>query len=694
MHCLYMLNQVDILLRGIQAAQDALAATGTLPMMDGAADTPARSTSVQATPSKRKKTVRTYESSSKRSKTVAHDNGLRGNPEEQHQNSSRKAEWLTSTLKPDFAAHEPNMMFSETSSTIPDNTMTQQRIIQEAIETSRPGETISTQNKSDHTQNSDSSIPWSAYKDTLKAAPLPSHAGQRDATPAPYSQPVSSLNRRSQTHVPSRLSQTPLHGSHDEDATVEQLSPIKAPVSSSRTRRTKTSVSPIQPDIPKPVSLLSEIQVQDVSLERMAEAMPDSRENSKPKRQKTRSVSPKKSEPTSDELWIGVSKEQYKPRASRSRSARVTDDEYLQAVHSTLKPKSKRRKTTYEKLEHPEKPIQATDSGTSVPPTIPELPETNSKAVREHTNAKPDEELDGNEDVANRNKENEAPGTKSPPSSARRSGPQSRPVLVEVSIPPPAPSSSIRKSSAIPENLVVKSGSVEIATLKPTPQPPASKGRKKAEAQRSKTAVTPGFSQRRKIFDSDDSDSDISPAKSFSSEKDELGIAPAIKAQAKAKVVEMPPPPSPIKVAEKKKGRGRPSKTDKVLTNTVPATSMPNEVHRHAADEDPEETETPMLDEPMRMDNDHDDSVETSTTTKRLALEIAEQLKKTNKPAPPASTPEQTFAPTESLQKTPEVRKKGKGAMSHSPINKGKVGYRVGLSRSTRIAPLLKIMRK
>ncbi|OBT73639.1 hypothetical protein VF21_07355 [Pseudogymnoascus sp. 05NY08] len=59
---------------------------------------------------------------------------------------------------------------------------------------------------------------------------------------------------------------------------------------------------------------------------------------------------------------------------------------------------------------------------------------------------------------------------------------------------------------------------------------------------------------------------------------------------------------------------------------------------------------------------------------------------KPNTPAPPQSTPPPK--PTEELQ-TPS-----KPCTPHSPLQSGKVPYRVGLSKRNRIAPLLKIIRK
>lgn len=74
-------------------------------------------------------------------------------------------EWqLPASLQEHFAHHEPNAMFPEPSSTIPDNTMTQTRLIEDAIEGLKVAP-ITEITVTDLTtqKTSDSSIPWSEY---------------------------------------------------------------------------------------------------------------------------------------------------------------------------------------------------------------------------------------------------------------------------------------------------------------------------------------------------------------------------------------------------------------------------------------------------------------------------------------------------------------------------------------------------
>ena len=649
--------------------------------MDGPIDTPPRrSASVEAGSSKRKKTIRTYESSSKRSRTLAHDDQIRLSSSKvrgQAPQSTDQIPWLPPTLQADFAEHEPQMMFSEPSSTIPDNTMTQQRIIQQAIETANPSATVSTQNKSE-TQNSDSSIPWSAYKDAQAVIPLKvsPQTMDRATTPrAPSVELLSNGKKRSQTNTTANpSSHTPLRASHDKELGGDSQSPSKAPPTSLRSRRSKT-MTPLNESATTvaPVALLSEIEVHDSPAKPTRRQSSSNADANQSKRRRRNSEVPTPIEPTSDELWVGMPKEQYKPRASRSRSARVTDDEYLQAVQQTLQPKSKtkRRKTTLETVEDDEKQLE-----TLKEPTVPPSVSLQEKKPAGEEPAPVDIGQFGaaidEADPEDANKENEAPDTLVKSTSAKILAPPSRPILVEVAIP--APASSKRKRTDEPESLTINGAAVESPVLKPTPlAPPTSTSWKKTKARRSQTAATPGFSQRRKVFDSDDeSDPEMSPVKSFTSEK----------------TTDMPPPPAPA-AAGKKKGRGRPRKDGQPESSPSTAKSAKtSKSSLHVLDDEGQDF-VPRDDEPLTMDDGHAEAaVPPISKVGDQATAVLE------KPIfPPASTPEQQQKAAEASTKTPETKTK-KSPTNHSPINKGKVPYRVGLSRRSRIAPLLRIIKK
>jgi hypothetical protein len=604
--------------------------------------------------------------------------------------------WLPPTLQIDFAEHDPTTMFSEASSTIPNNSVSQQRIIQQAIESNHTenqiGGAVCTQTKNE-TQNSDSSIPWSAYKDAQKDLHEVSRSQRKDSRSLPPTQMRSEPNERSQTlGVSTRPSQTPRRASHADAAFDGANSTFQMEEPSQRSRRTKTT-TPSQQANPfhPPVSFLSEIEVQDQSPLKPRRRTEESMSATKPRRRKT-SEKPEALEPTSDELWVAAAQEQYKPRTSRSRSSKITDDEYLQAVQQTLKPKSKRKKMVTATTEASEPELQQNIAG------APKASKKGVEVTTETRGAYETEEYFGGED-----KENQAPGTMSPPDSAKAPAPPSRPVLVEVAIPPPATANMKAKVSVQTDESSFTKG---LATASPVVQitqqaSSSASTKRKTKARRSQTAATPGFSQRRKVFDSDDEDSEISPIKSDAAERDELALSPAVK----QKIEVMAPPPLPQSVPEvKKKKKGRPRKNDNgnvASTASNERVSVTSKTADYVMDvpidmpiDMPIEDGVPLADEQMDVNHNENDTtiLVSADPPKKPKPSKATEEKKS---APPQSTPEQPqLAPAPEVPKTPESKTKAKSPTNHSPINKGKVPYRVGLSRRSRIAPLLRIIKK
>jgi hypothetical protein len=71
---------------------------------------------------------------------------------------------LPGLIQDDFDLHQPMAMFPDMSSTVPNNTLTQQKLIDEALHANRP-DTHMQMPLPDPTRQ-DSSIPWSAYMKT------------------------------------------------------------------------------------------------------------------------------------------------------------------------------------------------------------------------------------------------------------------------------------------------------------------------------------------------------------------------------------------------------------------------------------------------------------------------------------------------------------------------------------------------
>jgi hypothetical protein len=678
-----ILIDIGDLLLGIHAAQDALAAAATIVNVDGPSDTPGDAMASPMSSTKRGKTMNTYSSASKRTKTMAYDRTQNFDPlrhDTARAQPRAQEDWnLPATLRNEFAEHNPNAMFSEPSSTVPVNTMSQQRIIQEALETGRPI-VANTQGKSDQTQNSESSIPWSAYKDSPRKTPPSSHTRRKEPTPLPSTQPTSSAKRRSQTISPrSRPSHTSSRAWHDEGALGTSLQLPEPDVSSKRNRRTKTASPQSQlAPILKPVERLSEIEVQAERIVEQQKETSKSDATSKVACTKSSSASPKRSRILSDELWIGMSEEQYNPRASRSRSTRVTKDEYQKSVDETLKPKAKRRKTMHEPAKRDSYPIE-TNRDVHLAFTRTRRAQGDVDGPEEAPNELPDEMLD---DV---NKENEPHGGQRPENlTTENPVPRPKSPLVEISIPPTA--NTKRKLSIGTEKLVVTNALVATPALPPIQNaPPALISRKKVNARRSHTIAVP--TQRRKVVDSDESDVEISPAKPTLDDIDELTTTPAPNDQ----VPEMPPAPT------EKKGRGRSRKSDATQPATVaPMEKLDSTTKQHTPrDEDVDAAQYKPItadDKSNESRREHDtsirnrDNIEKTTATKILSSPRLIM--------PPLSTPEQPIQQSKALMKTPENKGASKSPVYHSPINKSKVPLRVGLSRRSRIAPLLRIVKK
>ncbi|TID21713.1 hypothetical protein E6O75_ATG05108 [Venturia nashicola] len=127
----------------------------------------------------RRKTVKTYGSSSKRTRGLLNPGSSlfddlktddQKSPDatittaeemEPVQKSSDKTWSLPASLRQAFQEHEPVSMFPDPSSTVPDNTMTQQRLIEQALSNSRLP--LPAQPTEEAAASTTSSFPWSTY---------------------------------------------------------------------------------------------------------------------------------------------------------------------------------------------------------------------------------------------------------------------------------------------------------------------------------------------------------------------------------------------------------------------------------------------------------------------------------------------------------------------------------------------------
>jgi hypothetical protein len=131
----------------------------------------------------------------------------------------------------------------------------------------------------------------------------------------------------------------------------------------------------------------------------------------------------------------------------------------------------------------------------------------------------------------------------------------------------------------------------------------------------------------------------------------------------------------PVEVTTEKKKRGRPKKTIKatVPTDTVQETTLEIPEEEHHGKKEIMETNEPALQD-----------VDASVNSKSHTVESVPEKLPT-----PATKPDIT--PPVVTSCTPEQTTK---PSSRSPASKGKVSYRVGLSKRAKIAPLLRIVKK
>jgi hypothetical protein len=136
-----------------------------------------------------------------------------------------------------------------------------------------------------------------------------------------------------------------------------------------------------------------------------------------------------------------------------------------------------------------------------------------------------------------------------------------------------------------------------------------------------------------------------------------------------------------------KKRRGRPPKAPLKKAAMVVENSDTDEddIETRPEHEDRKTEKGAAKSKEIVASDDDDDEVQEEVNTVQVPSRNP-SLNPSNNPAPPESTPPQK--PSTELQ-TPN-----KPRTPHSPLNSGKVPYRVGLSKKNRIAPLLKIIRK
>ncbi|KAI9873130.1 MAG: hypothetical protein M1830_000793 [Pleopsidium flavum] len=353
-------------------------------------------------------------------------------------------------------------------------------------------------------------------------------------------------------------------------------------------RRSKTTMSTI------PQQTADEVSLDDHSLPASVfEATTSRAHKSKNKRKADDDDDDKHADELgSDDVAVGLPKDQYKPRPSRSRGNPVADHilekvDFSKRPEAQAKAKNKRRKTNDSEVANvleEEAPIQAVRGG--------------ENGTTEHY-------VD----------------TKQPAA-----------VLLE-------------KDAILNEDIAKE---VEVETQ------PAKRGPR----------------SKRKIIVDEGSDGDADNDKVHAQE--EQGLA------------EKQTKPETKKPAPKGRGRPRKKTQEKTISVSEEKVMEGNDFEERAADEvmllkPPKDGQNVLNDRDVNSTISADHTYTTNLTNSHTTPEVQTTPPPTQKPTTPIQTP----------QKGPQ-----KGPDKHSPLNNGKVPYRVGLSKRARIEPLLRIVKK
>ncbi|KAF2003313.1 hypothetical protein P154DRAFT_561421 [Amniculicola lignicola CBS 123094] len=543
-------------------------------------------------PSVRKKPAKTYS----RSKSVFSSPYLeRTIVELEPQKSPTRAPgktdqaWIAGTMREDYVQHEPLAMFPEPSSTVPNATLTQQRMLEEARAPLRTDIGLPEDLVLFHPQDSPvpyqpakSSIPWSEYL----------------RTPSGNTEPTASRQEASNHETLNAIPQSP-HPSEDDARIQYEL------VSSNHPKRdTEVRIVIESPDIARRADV----------------------KNASPSPNTVRQSSPQAD--SDDELAvIGVRKEQYKPRPSRSRSIKAPDEE---TIDFSVRPERAGRRRTKRKS--------------------------------------------GRNDL-------DDPARACTPSKVQQ--------ICEMGFTPTITEKALLQSDgdmATAVDWLIANGMSadqqdELAPVQTTKQSP-------------------------------DDDVAVSSSLKFRPPSQKTGsiTAQARKAKRRKTTLDLPEPtvepdsalPPTDSSKEKKRGRGRPRKDEKAL-EVVAEESVIREADVVPPLGDLDEAQNNAGVANSANQKTKDGALQETMPHKPLATGIQEPIDQTDQQAglvlpstaePPASTPpEKMTAAYIEAKKTREGKAKPANG-SHSPLNKGKVPYRVGLSKRARIAPLLRVVKK
>jgi hypothetical protein len=553
-----------------------------------------------------------------------------------------EAAWnLEGTIRNNYAQHDPRVLFPQPSSTVPNATPTQQRILEGVAAPTLLG-FDSEADATPYLPPSEPQVPWS---DLMNLSP-PNHEERSDSSNKP----------------------------HDCEPTVPQLgTPPELTVSQRSRRGSSLKGSPLRHEIVHenfdPLDVLrppvEPFSSQDLGFPPAASA------NTRDSPDKSRRTSHKNKAtellPSSEDdlTAIGLPSEQYRPRPSRSRSLKVDTHE---PVDYSVRPEKagklpKRRKTTtaagskstlVEGITTPQKVRQICDMGFAPSATERALTRNNGDVTQTvHwliKNGTDEDEL--------------APGNtpkRQPSSRARKSFEDAESVEheakafadnQETDLVKVADAGGSMADHSINEPDVAPDHSLSVTKL-----PTKSRQMNSSSPQ---VVIPPSKSPNVKSTPKADSFSTLSKKakrRKTTSDVPEAGEAHEVFTE-------------PVATAEKKKGR--------VRKKTATAVVLPDALQDVAEARDEQPSEVLHTIEPKTPTGDEDvmDTSKQTSTNGDQALPSDPVSKKVTATAT-SETPERVVKPS-----------------TNTPVSRGKISYRVGLSKRQRIAPLLRTLKK
>lgn len=692
---------------------------------------------------KRTKTLKTY--TSKRLSSVAHhslsfDESRREKEDEEDSNTTRPMSsggLPNGTIQTDFNAHEPNVMFRDTGSTIPDNASSEQRLLEQAL--CAPGVEVGpTLRASSSDEAKSSSFPWSASVQTesAKSGKIKQLEHAHDVHHNVDDARDDKLLKTTE-HVPA-------------DIVLQETSPAPAlnVVQIEEASDAVTDSNNLPTDVAKQLrprsSPIVQIEVRSMKASSPPPNQPASTAKSRTKFRKAKMQDDFTDPLNSDDIAVGLPKERYKPRPSKRRATQILEEPIDYFVQPEKAVKIKRAKTVDsatipQSLPGPENRQPGMPPDTVVSPELvkqicealgkrqADATEINVNEKKQEDSAMPPVPYDAfskslsqtsrpaaqykssTQDQDGRavpdtfarpdgEKVEDKPPTKLPSSKPASQTSEHEAVFTKPVAKPRPNVKSKRSHTTIFEDHVEFSGSQRLPTLRQ--QQTMRKNNVKNEDLPPRTQK--GRQSTSQVAD-DGTDELARDAKDLSAAEEEVlpkkrgrGRPSKVDAKPKAKVAEKSfgdpeiPAEEPAEEEDeppKKKGRGRPPKAAAKATKA-------------SAKDVPEADESPQDEQPSK--NDGSTTVQDSPNDGSSGEATLEDEKEnvstptalaTSKSRKETPMPEKT-APVKELI-TPQKATAKSDPSSHSPIRSSSgVPLRVGLSKRQRIQPLLRILKR